>query len=267
MSSARKKTKAAKSTARKAPARTTAAEKKTAKKAASRPTAAKTARPKPTKTTVAKAQTARPKPTKTTAAKAQTARPKPTRAKAAKAQTARPKPTKATAAKGSEAPRAAAAAKAPTPAPAPVSKKAALRKRSRSRRNRSKQVHAPASEVLPQRTLAVVEPRSKLGNKWECFSCGAKFYDLNKPEPLCPKCEANQLERPKATREVKPRAAPRATRATRAMAPLLDEDEDAMVVKKEELDLGVGGVDEAATKFVTADEPEEEPAEEEDEDA
>ncbi|MBW1684335.1 MAG: FYDLN acid domain-containing protein [Deltaproteobacteria bacterium] len=237
MSSARKKTKAAKSTARKAPARTTAAERKTAKKAASRPTAAKTARPKPTKTTVAKAQTARPKP------------------------------TKATAAKGSGAPRAAAAAKAPPPAPAPVSKKAALRKRSRSRRNRSKQIHAPASEVLPQRTLAVVEPRSKLGNKWECFSCGAKFYDLNKPEPLCPKCEANQLERPKATREVKPRAAPRATRATRAMAPLLDEDEDAMVVKKEELDLGVAGVDEAVTKFIAADEPEEATSEEEDEDA
>jgi len=252
MSSARKKTKAAKSTARKAPARTTAAERKTAKKAASRPTAAKTARPKPTKTTVAKAQTARPKSTKTTVAKAQTAR---------------PKPTKATAAKGSGAPRAAAAAKAPPPAPAPVSKKAALRKRSRSRRNRSKQIHAPASEVLPQRTLAVVEPRSKLGNKWECFSCGAKFYDLNKPEPLCPKCEANQLERPKATREVKPRAAPRATRATRAMAPLLDEDEDAMVVKKEELDLGVAGVDEAVTKFIAADEPEEATSEEEDEDA
>jgi hypothetical protein len=125
-------------------------------------------------------------------------------------------------------------------------------------------VHAPASEVLPQRTLAVVEPRSKLGNKWECFSCGAKFYDLNKPEPLCPKCEANQLERPKVTREVKPRATPR---ASRAMAPLLDEDEDAMVVKKEELDLGVAGVDGAVTKFIDADEPDEDPGEEEEEEA
>ena len=123
-------------------------------------------------------------------------------------------------------------------------------------------MHAPASEVLPQRTLVAGEPRSRLGSKWECFSCGAKFYDLNKPEPLCPKCEANQLERPKATREVKPRAAPR---ASRAMAPLLDEDEDAMVVKKEELDLGVAGVDEAVSKFIDADEPEEDSAEEEDE--
>jgi hypothetical protein len=262
MSSARKKTKAAKSTARKAPARTTAAEKKTAKKAASRPSAAKTAKPKPTRAKTTKAQAAKPKPTRAKATKAQATKPKPT--KASKAQAAKPKPTKATAAKDSAAPRAAAAAKAPTSAPAPVYKKAAPRKRSRSRRNRSKQVHAPASEVLPQRTLAVVEPRSKLGNKWECFSCGAKFYDLNKPEPLCPKCEANQLERPKVTREVKPRAAPR---ATRAMAPLLDEDEDAMVVKKEELDMGVAGVDEAVTKFIAADEAEEDTAEEEDEEA
>jgi uncharacterized protein (TIGR02300 family) len=35
---------------------------------------------------------------------------------------------------------------------------------------------------------------SDLGNKYECFSCGAKFYDLGKPEPICPKCGANQRE-------------------------------------------------------------------------
>ena len=29
---------------------------------------------------------------------------------------------------------------------------------------------------------------SKFGNKYTCWSCGAKFYDLNKPEPKCPKC-------------------------------------------------------------------------------
>jgi uncharacterized protein (TIGR02300 family) len=34
----------------------------------------------------------------------------------------------------------------------------------------------------------------ELGNKFECFSCGAKFYDLGKPEPVCPKCGANQKE-------------------------------------------------------------------------
>jgi len=87
--------------------------------------------------------------------------------------------------------RAAAAAKAPTAAPVP--KKAAPSKRASSRRKRAKPLPAPVSEVLPQRTPVAGEPRFKLGSKWECFSCGAKFYDLNKPEPLCPKCGAKML--------------------------------------------------------------------------
>lgn len=33
-----------------------------------------------------------------------------------------------------------------------------------------------------------------LGNKFECFSCGTRFYDLGKPEPICPKCGANQKD-------------------------------------------------------------------------
>jgi len=33
---------------------------------------------------------------------------------------------------------------------------------------------------------------TKLGSKFECYSCGTKFYDLGKPEPTCPKCGANQ---------------------------------------------------------------------------
>ena len=32
----------------------------------------------------------------------------------------------------------------------------------------------------------------KLGNKYECFNCGAKFYDLGKNAPVCPKCGADQ---------------------------------------------------------------------------
>lgn len=34
----------------------------------------------------------------------------------------------------------------------------------------------------------------ELGNKYECYSCGAKFYDLGKPQPICPKCGANQKD-------------------------------------------------------------------------
>jgi len=35
-----------------------------------------------------------------------------------------------------------------------------------------------------------------LGTKYTCFKCGAKFYDLKKPEPICPKCGADQRESP-----------------------------------------------------------------------
>ena len=34
----------------------------------------------------------------------------------------------------------------------------------------------------------------KLGSKLECHSCGAKFYDFDKPDPVCPKCGASQAE-------------------------------------------------------------------------
>ncbi len=35
----------------------------------------------------------------------------------------------------------------------------------------------------------------KWGNKFECFSCECKFYDLNKPKAICPKCGADQADK------------------------------------------------------------------------
>ena len=37
---------------------------------------------------------------------------------------------------------------------------------------------------------------TQLGTKHLCFSCKAKFYDLGRPELVCPKCGANQDEAP-----------------------------------------------------------------------
>jgi uncharacterized protein (TIGR02300 family) len=37
-------------------------------------------------------------------------------------------------------------------------------------------------------------PELKLGTKFQCFSCGTKFYDLGKSEAVCPKCGANQKD-------------------------------------------------------------------------
>jgi len=35
-----------------------------------------------------------------------------------------------------------------------------------------------------------------LGNKFVCFKCSTKFYDMKKPEPVCPKCGSDQRESP-----------------------------------------------------------------------
>ena len=41
------------------------------------------------------------------------------------------------------------------------------------------------------------ERKAKLGARWACYSCGVKFYDLGKPEPICPRCQADQRQSPK----------------------------------------------------------------------
>lgn len=38
--------------------------------------------------------------------------------------------------------------------------------------------------------------KTKLGTRYTCFSCGTKFYDLLRPEPLCPECGSNQQDAP-----------------------------------------------------------------------
>lgn len=34
----------------------------------------------------------------------------------------------------------------------------------------------------------------KLGNKYDCYNCGAKFYDLGRGTSVCPKCGADQKD-------------------------------------------------------------------------
>lgn len=119
----------------------------------------------------------------------------------------------------------------------------------------------------PPRTVAVTvgsPAASKLGTKWNCFQCGVKFYDLNKPEPLCPKCGADQRLRPKvaANAPAQP-AAPR--RPPRPIAPLLDDEDDGTVRYEEEFDLGVRTEPEDAEEdlFPSGELEDEEPFEEE----
>jgi hypothetical protein len=44
------------------------------------------------------------------------------------------------------------------------------------------------------------EDRKKtIGNRLQCQECGTKYYDLNRPAPVCPKCQTPYMpsERPK----------------------------------------------------------------------
>ena len=108
-----------------------------------------------------------------------------------------------------------------------------------------------------------------LGEKYVCYSCGAKFYDLGKPEPRCPKCGADQRQAP---RQVRQRAAPVAEVETVEERPvkrsrLLDEDEDEIVIDTDadagadDLDLGLGVVEEGEDFGTDEPEEEEEPEE------
>ena len=38
--------------------------------------------------------------------------------------------------------------------------------------------------------------KAQLGNRYACYECGTKFYDLNRPTALCPECNADQVDAP-----------------------------------------------------------------------
>jgi len=62
-------------------------------------------------------------------------------------------------------------------------------------------------------------PAKDLGTKHTCFKCGTRFYDLRKPEPICPKCGADQRQGPtsKPAAAEKRRAAPKPAPPPRAV--------------------------------------------------
>ena len=88
----------------------------------------------------------------------------------------------------------------------------------------------------------------ELGKKYECAECGAKFYDLGKSEPICPRCGTNQKDvekaapEPRAARYVAPKAAP---------APAIVEPDEEVVE-------GIGDEDEEILEVEPGEDEEEE---------
>ena len=94
-----------------------------------------------------------------------------------------------------------------------------------------------------------VARKVKLGQRWVCYACEAKFYDLNRPEPICPKCKADQRESPafaKPKRARPKKAAPKAPAPVPAVEPIV---EDTLRVEGEgdESAIEPGGVVDEAT--------------------
>lgn len=79
-------------------------------------------------------------------------------------------------------------------------------------------------------------PAKDLGTKHTCFKCGTKFYDLKKPDPICPKCGADQRESP-ANKPAEPRRS-RLSAAKQPIAPLPEPEEAAEATEDEDEELG-----------------------------
>jgi hypothetical protein len=140
---------------------------------------------------------------------------------------------------------------------------------SAARSKTTKRKRKPAS--LPQKGDAPIAMLSgdrgqRLGAKHLCFSCGLKFYDLNRPEPICPRCKSNQRERPKesASKPAPPRPPEPRKPKPRDLGPLL-EDEEAVPEEAlaEEIDIDLGEIETEGGLF---EETEEEPEPEVEED-
>jgi len=79
-------------------------------------------------------------------------------------------------------------------------------------------------------------PAKDLGTKYVCFKCATKFYDLKKPDPLCPKCGADQrespaLKPPSETRRGRLAAAPKVVEPVETPEPEAAEEDEELEIE------------------------------------
>lgn len=110
-------------------------------------------------------------------------------------------------------------------------------------RPKKKAARKPVEPDAKKRSELLTEDRkTKLGMKHVCFSCSAKFYDLNKPEPVCPKCGVDQRTRPKGSDHPAPPPPPPKKAPPRPMPASLLEEEEEAVPFEEDMDLDLGEI-------------------------
>jgi hypothetical protein len=132
------------------------------------------------------------------------------------------KPKAAPAAKKAAAKKPAPAKKAPAAKKAPEAKPVAAKAAKAPKAAKAKARKKGAASAKAQPTNREAKPG--LGYKWACFHCGAKFYDLGKPDPICPRCHSDQREQPESDSPPPPPPPPRKP-AQPPMARYLDEED------------------------------------------
>jgi len=75
-------------------------------------------------------------------------------------------------------------------------------------------------------------PAKDLGAKYVCFNCGTKFYDMKRPDPVCPKCRTNQRDSPVN----KPGVEGRRARVAAVPKVIEPEPEEGEILEEEEIE-------------------------------
>lgn len=127
-------------------------------------------------------------------------------------------------------------------------------------KKKTKQKSKPGAPEKKKADVATEDRRARLGSKFVCYSCKTRFYDMNKPEPLCPKCGSDQRLRPKDT-EGAPVAPPPRKATPRPMPAALLEDEEEAVPFEEEMDIDIADLEASGDSLFEDDSETPEPAE------
>jgi len=72
------------------------------------------------------------------------------------------------------------------------------------------------------------------GTRYKCYKCGTKFYDLNKPQPICPSCGEDQNN--EETKRMLKRKRKRSLSKVKTDMRALPEESDALVETDDEVE-------------------------------
>lgn len=78
-------------------------------------------------------------------------------------------------------------------------------------------------------------PAKDLGTRFTCFKCQTKFYDMKKPDPICPKCGADQRESP-ANRPASETRRGRLSAVPKVVEPIPPEPEESDLLAGDDLE-------------------------------